>query len=309
MKSAIADFGRYLREERRVSEHTLRNYLSDLEQFQAFLASAFGSPARPEDMDTLTLRTYLGYLHQHGISKASVMRKLAALRTFFRFLHREGRVTSNPAKALHTPRQIKKVPRVLSEEETACLLEAQAIPPAKGLAVLRDKALLELLYATGMRAAEVVGLDVERLYLSERIVRVWGKGKKERVVPFGEHAAAALEAYLAARPDGRSLKPTSPVFCNLKGGRLTSRSLQRVVEKYVKLAPMDKDASPHTLRHSFATHLLARGADLRAIQELLGHESLSTTQKYTHVAATRLKAVYDSAHPRARRRPKDEGEE
>jgi integrase/recombinase XerC len=303
LKAAVKEFERYLKDERRVSEHTLRNYLSDLDQFTAFLATAMPALRKPEEVDTLALRTYLGYLHQKGISKASVMRKLAALRTFFRFLHREGRVATNPARALHTPRQIKKVPRVLSESESALLVEASPAPDAETLPGLRDRALLELLYATGMRASEVVGLDLERLFMSERIIRVWGKGRKERVVPFGEPAARALEAYLAARPDSGALGPASPVFCNLKGGRLTSRSLQRIVEKYVKLAPMDKDASPHTLRHSFATHLLARGADLRAIQELLGHESLSTTQKYTHVAASQLKAVYNAAHPRARRSP------
>jgi integrase/recombinase XerC len=301
VRSALGDFEKHLRDERRVSEHTLRNYLSDLEQFASFLASAMPGVRRPEEVDTLALRTYLGYLHQKGISKASVMRKLAALRTFFRFLHREGRVASNPAKALHTPRQVRKVPRVLSEAESVALVEAPPSPEDHSLAGLRDRALLELLYATGMRASEVVGLDMERLLLSDRIIRVWGKGRKERVVPFGEPAARAVEAYLAARPDAGALGPASPVFCNLKGGRLTSRSLQRIVEKYLKIAPMDKDASPHTLRHSFATHLLSRGADLRAIQELLGHESLSTTQKYTHVAASHLKAVYDSAHPRARR--------
>ena len=313
MKTALNDFERYLRDERQVSAHTLRNYLSDLEQFRAFMQTTMPQVGGPEAVDTLVLRTYLGYLHQRGISKASVMRKLAALRAFFRFLHREGRVPANPAKVLHTPRQIKTVPRVLSEAESVSLVEAPAAPSDEGprseaqlLARLRDGALLELLYATGMRASEALGLDMEGLLLKEGIVRVWGKGKKERIVPFGEPAARAVEAYLAARPDFAALAPASPVFCNLKGGRLTSRSLQRIVEKYAKLAPMDKDASPHTLRHSFATHLLARGADLRAIQELLGHESLSTTQKYTHVAATQLKAVYDSAHPRAHRRGDDE---
>lgn len=310
MKTALSDFQRYLRDERRVSAHTLRNYLSDLEQFRAFMATTMPQIRGPEAVDTLVLRTYLGYLHQKGISKASVMRKLAALRAFFRFLHREGRVSSNPARVLHTPRQIKKVPRVLSEAESVFLVEAPAMATGSGsrpktqlLAMLRDRALLELLYATGMRASEAVGLDMEGLLLKEGIVRVWGKGKKERIVPFGEPAARAVEAYLLARSDSAALGPASPVFCNLKGGRLTSRSLQRIVEKYAKLAPMDKDASPHTLRHSFATHLLSRGADLRAIQELLGHESLSTTQKYTHVAAAQLKAVYNSAHPRAHRRP------
>lgn len=313
MKKDVAQFERYLRDERRVSAHTLRNYLSDLDQFESFLKSLYPEGPDVRGVDTLALRTYLGYLHQKGLSKASVMRKLATLRTFFRFLHREGRVDSNPARALRTPRQIRRIPRVLSEEEAAGLVEAPSPPDTKTLAGLRDHALLELLYATGLRASEAVGLDMERLLLSERLVRVWGKGKKERIVPFGEPAARAIGAYLDARPDAGNLRPSSPVFCNLKGSRLTSRSLQRIVEKYAMLSPMDKDASPHTLRHSFATHLLGRGADLRAIQELLGHESLSTTQKYTHVAAAQLKAVYDSAHPRAKRaraaKPPEEGAE
>jgi integrase/recombinase XerC len=302
MERALSEFGRYLRDERRFSVNTLRNYLSDLEQFASFLRSLYPGGLDLRKVDTLNLRTYLGFLHQKGLSKASVMRKLSALRTFFRFLLREGYLDANPARAMGTPRQVKRVPRVLSEEEAARLVEAPPSPEVKTLAGLRDRALLELLYATGMRASEVVGLDMERLLLSEGIVRVFGKGRKERIVPFGEPAARAIRAYLEARPDGAKLGPASPVFCNLKGGRLTSRSLQRIVERYIRMVPTEKDASPHTLRHSFATHLLGRGADLRAIQELLGHESLSTTQKYTHVAASQLKAVYDSAHPRARRK-------
>lgn len=306
---SLGEFERYLRDERRLSGHTLRNYLSDLEQFGAFMKSLYPGGLDLRRVDTLNLRTYLGFLHQKGLSKASVMRKLSALRTFFRFLLREGHLEANPARALGTPRQVKRVPRVLSEEEAAGLVEAPSSPDVTTLAGLRDRALLELLYATGMRASEVVGLDMERLLLSEGIVRVFGKGRKERIVPFGEPAAKAIRAYLEARPDARTLGPASPVFCNLKGGRLTSRSLQRIVERYIRSVPTEKDASPHTLRHSFATHLLARGADLRAIQELLGHESLSTTQKYTHVAASQLKAVYDSAHPRARRKGPPERKE
>lgn len=304
MKQEVADFEKYLRDERRVSEHTVRNYLSDLDQFHAFLRSLFPSGVDLASVDTLTLRAYLGYLHQKGLSRASMMRKLAALRTFFRFLHREGRVGSNPARALYTPRQAKKVPRVLSELEAAALVEAPPGQDSKTLLDLRDRALLELLYATGLRASEVVGLDFERLLLSERLVRVIGKGNKERIVPFGEPAARAVAEYLASRQESKALKPGSAVFVNARGGRLTTRSLQRIVEKYVLLNPEGKDASPHTLRHSFATHLLTRGADLRVIQELLGHSSLSTTQKYTHVATAQLKAVYDSAHPRSRRKPR-----
>jgi len=306
MQKFVKQFERYLRDEKRLSDHTLRNYLSDLAQFQAFLKKLFGDNVAPADIDTLTLRAYLGHLHQKGLSKSTVMRKLATLRSFFRFLHREGTVASNPARALHTPRQLKKVPRVLTEDEAAALVEGVPAPDAGSLGGLRDHALLELLYATGLRASEVVGLDFERLHVAEHLVRVIGKGRKERIVPFGEPAERALAAYLAERNSRFPARPGDPVFVNLKGGRLTSRSLQRIVEKYLPAIPTDKDASPHTLRHSFATHLLSRGADLRTIQELLGHVSLSTTQKYTHVATAQLKAVYDSAHPRAHRRNKDD---
>lgn len=302
MKKEIEEFERYLSDERRASEHTVRNYVSDLAQFASFMRTLFPGGVDLAAVDALVLRAYLGFLHQKGLSRASTMRKLAALRSFFRFLHREGKVSGNPARALFTPRQARKVPRVLTEDEAAALVEAPPAPDARTFLGVRDRALLELLYATGLRASEVVGLDAERLHLSDRIVRVVGKGRKERIVPFGEPAARALEAYLLARAGQKSLRPGSPVFVNAKGGRLTSRSLQRVVEKYVLAKPLEHDASPHTLRHSFATHLLARGADLRAIQELLGHSSLSTTQKYTHVATAQLKAVYDSAHPRARRK-------
>ena len=297
MKRALAAFTAYLRDEKQVSPHTLRGYLSDLDQFASFLATVFPGGGELKAVDTLILRGYLGYLHQRGLSKASVMRKLATLRAFFRFLHREGRVASNPARALHAPRQMKKVPRVLTENDAAALVEAPAEGKKNPLAALRDRAILELLYATGLRASELVGLDAERLLLAERLVRVVGKGRKERIVPFGEPARRALEAYLGARP---GLRPGTPVFANLRGKRLTSRSLQRIVEKYVRALPADADASPHTLRHSFATHLLARGADLRAIQELLGHASLSTTQRYTHLGLDELARTYDQAHPRAK---------
>ncbi|MEW6757157.1 MAG: tyrosine recombinase XerC [Acidobacteriota bacterium] len=301
LQSALSEFERHLRDEQRVSGHTLRNYMSDLEQMAAFLGRLFPAGVEIASVDALTLRAYLGHLHQRGLAKVTIMRKLAAVRTFFRYLHREGRLQLNPARALGTPRQLKKVPRVLTEEEAAALVEAPPRPDTRTLAGLRDRALLELLYATGLRASEAVGLDFEGLDLEGRIVRVLGKGRKERIVPFGEPAARALEAYLAARKAAFPTPPAAPVFINLKGGRLTARSLQRTVERYLPQIPTDADASPHTLRHSFATHLLSRGADLRTIQELLGHASLSTTQKYTHVATAQLKAVYDSAHPRARR--------
>ena len=308
LDSAIGDFARHLRDEQRVSPHTLRNYLSDLEQFGAFLKALFPGGATPEQVDLLTLRAYLGHLHQRGLTRATVGRKLASLRSFLRFLHREGLIGANPARTLFTPRQVKKVPRVLTEDEAARLMEEpkEQGPRGSHLAVLRDRAMLELLYATGMRASELAGLDLERLHLADRVARVLGKGRKERIVPFGEPAARALEAYLAARRAVGALPGSGPVFLNPRGARITTRTLQRVVERAVLKASLEKDASPHTLRHSFATHLLARGADLRAIQELLGHASLSTTQKYTHVATAQIKALYDSAHPRAKRKRENE---
>ncbi len=311
MKKAVAAFEIYLRDEKRVSAHTLRNYLSDLRQFTAFLEALFPEGIELGAIDVMVLRAYLGHLYNKGLSKSTVMRKLATLRSFFRFLHREGRVKANPARVLYTPRQLKKVPRVLTEEEAKELVESPPAPGAKPLAVLRDRALLEVLYATGLRASEVVGLDFQGLYLDEYIVRVVGKGKKERIVPFGHPAERALRAYIAKRTEAFPGGPGAPVFINLKGGRLTTRSLQRVVKRYLPFTPFDKDVSPHTLRHSFATHLLSRGADLRTIQELLGHASLSTTQKYTHVAMAQLKAVYDSTHPRAKRKgtPAEKNEE
>lgn len=310
LSQALDGFCRYLKDERRVSSHTLRNYLSDLRQFEAFLHRLFPRGVALREVDLMVLRAFLGHLHQKGLSKASVMRKLSAVRALFRFLHREGRIERNPARLLATPRQLRKVPRVLTEGEAASLVEAPPDPRAKRLGGLRDRALLELLYASGLRASEAVGLDFEGLDLSERVVRVLGKGRKERIVPLGEPAAAALGAYLSVRVEAFPAGAADPVFVNLKGGRLTTRSVQRIVEKYLPALPSDADASPHTLRHSFATHLLSRGADLRTIQELLGHASLSTTQKYTHVATAQLKAVYDAAHPRARRgRPASEKDE
>ena len=305
---AIEQFRRYMVEEEQASPHTVRNYISDLAQFEAFVKSLFPQGMDPSEIDTMTLRAYLGHLHQRGLSKVSIGRKLASIRSFFKHLHREGRLKANPARALFTPRQAKKVPRVLSEEEAAGLVESAPAKESNGLCALRDRALLELLYATGLRASEVVGLDFERLYLHDGVVRVVGKGRKERIVPFGAPAARALEAYIAGREKQFPSAPARPVFINRSGGRLTSRSLQRIVEKSALNAPFDKDASPHTLRHSFATHLLARGADLRAIQELLGHSSLSTTQKYTHVALGQLKSTYDASHPRAKRAKKRDAE-
>ena len=297
-------FKEYLQNEKRYSEHTIRNYISDIDQFIEFLQSIFQGQIDVDKIDVVVLRGFLGYLYSKNLNKRSVMRKLASLKSFFKFLQREGRVKSNPAKILHSPKLPRTVPRVLTEEETITLLESpknvEKIKRKKGnLQILRDLSLMEMLYATGLRASELVSLKEENIFLQDRIIRVIGKGKKERIVPFGEAAFKALKKYLEERK--KENIDCEYVFVNLRGGKLTSRSLQRIVEKYSKDLLLNKEVSPHTFRHSFATHLLSRGADLRTIQELLGHESLSTTQKYTHIAAVELKKIYDRSHPRAKR--------
>ena len=248
-------------------------------------------------MDLLAVRSYLAYLRTEGISKTSMGRHLSALRTFFAFLKREGRMASNPAKSVGTPRREKTLPRTLSVAEAGAVVEARGREGALGT---RDRALLELLYATGLRVSELVGLRLEDVDLSARQVRTVGKGRKERVVPFGQPAAAALRAWLKARGAfGPAARDAEIVFLNARAGRLTDRSVRRILDRAVLSAAVPRHASPHALRHSFATHLLAAGADLRSIQELLGHASLSTTQIYTAVDKTRLFEAYRLAHPRA----------
>jgi integrase/recombinase XerC len=288
---AIAAFLRHLEQERGLSPHTLRAYTSDLDQFRSYLVAEVGEGVRPEDVDHVLIRGFLASLHTKGLLKVSSARKLASLRTFFRFLVREGRLKTSPARPLFSPKLEKKIPAHLGEDEMAAFLDV----PGEGPAVLRNRALLELLYATGIRCAELVSLDQDDLDLEGKLVRVLGKGRKERVVPFGGQARDALRAYLAPRGEERG-----PVFRNARGGRLSDRSVRAIVAQRVKALAIERRVSPHTLRHSFATHLLERGADLRAIQELLGHASLSTTQRYTHVDARHLIEVYGRAHPRAR---------
>jgi integrase/recombinase XerC len=290
-----------LRHRRGVSEHTLRGYRADLRQFTGYLAEELRIPSlrlRVEAIDALALRGFLAHLHRQGTARSSVARKLAALRTFFRFLIREGRLARNPALTLATPRVPKKVPARLEEQEIEKLLETP--DPATPLG-RRDRALLELLYATGLRVSELVGLDRSAVELEARLVRVWGKGKKERIVPFGEPAAEALERYASDRAAlaARGSRADDALFLNARGGRLTARSVHRLVRRHLRQAALRSGLSPHSLRHAFATHLLERGADLRAIQELLGHASLSTTQKYTQVSTAQLLRVYEKTHPRA----------
>jgi integrase/recombinase XerC len=293
MQAATAAFLRHLERERNASPHTIRAYGEDLEQLTEHLRRELGREPRPEDADHLALRGFLAELHRRGLAKSSSARKLAGLRTFFRYLCREGRLETNPARILATPRKEKRIPAVLDEAQVQALLDL----PGDGLEALRGRAILELLYASGMRCAELVALDTGDVDLDARMVRVLGKGRKERVVLFGHRAQETLQAWL---PERARLRPkTDALFLNARGGRLTDRSVRALVARRVQQTALARRCSPHTLRHSFATHLLTRGADLRAIQELLGHASLSTTQRYTHVDTRHILAVYKKAHPRA----------
>jgi integrase/recombinase XerC len=294
MKKELDAYLAYLRHERNASPHTISSYKIDLSQLAAYLEAR---KLKLPQVDNVVLRGFLVELYQKQLTKTSAARKLAAIRSFFEFCVRRKWVEDNPAKVVATPRLDRHVPRFLSEDEMVKLLE---VPPSDDALGLRDRAILEFFYATGIRVSELVGADLDDISLDEKMVRVRGKGKKERLVPFGRKAAASLEAYLRVRASFPLVLGESAAFLNYQGTRLTSRSVQRLVTKYFKLAALRTKISPHALRHSFATHLLSRGADLRVIQELLGHESLATTQKYTHVDVKHLLDVYRKAHPRAR---------
>ena len=289
MTDPQAAFLRHLAVERNASAHTLRSYANDLTDFQRFLAGR-GTP----DMaaaDLRLVRAWLAALHARGLAPASVARKLAAVRSCFRFLVRRGVLEGNPAREARSPRQPRKLVSFLPIDEATQLVDGKAIG---GSSRARDRAILELLYASGVRVSELAGLDLEDVDRTERTVRVLGKGGKERIVPYGGAAARALEAWLGERGEAGSA-----LFTNARGGRLTVRSVHTIVRRSARAAGITRRVSPHTLRHTFATHLLEGGADLRAIQELLGHSRLSTTQRYTHVGAEQLMKVYDRAHPRA----------
>ena len=307
MEHLLTQFLEHLRYERNVSEHTLRNYAIDLGQFLEHLAPA--DPATGErrevdvkEIDHITIREWLSELHDAQKKKSSIARKLAALRTFFQFLIREGAVEANPAKLVSTPRLGKKLPNHLSVEDAVRFIET---PDGTTDLGKRDRAILEMLYGTGVRVSELVKLDLRDIDFRGRTIRVKGKRRKERVVPFGEPALHALMRYLTeVRPAFLNNAPAAErdeaaVFLNYQGTRITTRSVGRMVDKYIKICAGIHDISPHSLRHSFATHLLDSGADLRDIQELLGHARLSTTQIYTHVSMEKLIEVYDKAHPKA----------
>ena len=289
MTDPIEHFLRYQAVERGASPHTLRGYRTDLDQFRRFLSGH--RVRRIEHVDARLLRQYLAGLYDLGLSRPSIARKLAAIRSCLGFLARRGRLGRNPARDVTTPRLPKKLASFLPVDEATALLDRA---PGRSLADRRDRAILELLYATGARVAELCGLDLADLDPFRGTVRVRGKGGKERIIPVGDAALAALAAYLAARGEG-----DGPLFRNLRGHRLTERSVHRIVKARARAAGLTRRVSPHTLRHTFATHMLDAGADLRLIQDLLGHSRLSTTQRYTHVSADHLMKVYDAAHPRA----------
>jgi integrase/recombinase XerC len=300
MDDAIRNFMIFLDMERHASHETVRNYASDLRQFQAFMSAEHpGMPTlNPAAVKTESIRAYLHWLDRKREKSTSMARKVASLRSFYRYLQREGMVSLNPAEGIRTPKQPNHLPRVLTKDDAAALME---FPAGQTGSSLRDCALLETLYSTGARVSELVGINLEDLRASEGLVHLRGKGRKERIVPIGDVALKAIHNYRASlKPSAISHQSSAPVFLNLRGGRLTTRSVARIVARYSnRLA--GGPVSPHTLRHSFATHLLDEGADLRSIQEMLGHASLSTTQKYTHLATDQLLAVYDKTHPRAGR--------
>ncbi len=338
MKQAIQKYLEYLRSVRNSSPHTVLNYGKDLEQFVAYLSPPGVSAPEVHDVSHQLIREYVGHLHSQKLEKSSIARKLASLRSFFKFCVREGMLKENPARLVPTPKLPKRIPSVLSAEEMNGFLNHLALAPTapsskpvragqkseaapgrphgrrspdeETLLLRRDRALLELLYAAGLRVSELTGLNIVDMDRREKMLRVRGKGNKERIVPYGGKAQEALEAYWPVREQlllqnetgpfrRRGPSHTEAVFLNYAGRRLTQRSVGRIVKKYVRLANINWDLHPHSLRHAFATHLLADGADLRAIQELLGHQSLSTTQKYTHASIRQLMDIYDKAHPHA----------
>ena len=304
-RGLIYQFIHYLSVEKNASPHTCRCYRKDLEGFEDFLKSS-GMVLTPtgdvkiEKVDRIAIRKYLSFLHRKN-KKSSIARKLSTLRSFFKYLVREQMVPSNPAKSVSTPKVEKTLPTTLSVDEAFRLMESPKSISEKSSEggkekSLRDRAILELLYSSGLRVSELVGLDSNQLDLDLGIVRVMGKGRKERIVPVGVKAIEVLKAYLEERG---MLKGEEPIFINSLGGRLTARSVGRLIKKYSRFSGIFRKVSPHSLRHTFATHLLDAGADIREIQEMLGHSSLSTTQRYTHVSMGKLMEVYDKAHPRS----------
>ena len=333
MKQAGKKFIEYLRSVKNSSPHTIINYGHDLEQFVTFLSPPGVEPPQLRTITHHLIREFVGHLHENGLEKSSIARKLATLRSFFKYCVREGILAENPARLVPTPKLPKRIPMVLSAEEMGGFLDQlagtqgdepaerakrkrfQRLPSASGpgmdnrqmedsLLLPRDRAILELLYSAGLRVSELTGLNLVHMNEKERMLNVRGKGNKERIVPYGAKAAEALGKYWLVRDqllqdceEQSRQASVEAVFLNYRGRRLTQRSIGRIVKKYVRLVNVNWDLHPHSLRHAYATHLLADGADLRAIQELLGHQSLSTTQKYTHASIRQLMDIYDKAHP------------
>jgi integrase/recombinase XerC len=298
MHSAAEAFLNHLRIERNCSPLTIKSYREDLESIFEYFRERVGAVPAPAETTVAMLRGYVAYMHECEYARSTMARRLACLRSLFRFCCREGYAATNPAKALRTPRAGRRLPHFLSTEQAAKLLEA---PPANTPAGLRDRAILETLYSAGLRVAELASLDIDDWDCDAGVLRVIGKGRKERFAPIGQYAAQSLARWLEVRePDPRAQAPQqAAMFLNKRGRRLTTRSVGRLLEKYIRQTGLDKLTTPHTLRHSFATHLLDGGADLRSVQELLGHKSLTTTQIYTHVSTKRLRAAYEQAHPHA----------
>jgi integrase/recombinase XerC len=302
LDQAIDEFVRYMKIERNLSEHTSEGYLTDLKQFQTFLETREVAAGSEEEIpvDPMVIRSFLASLYRGKCRKVTVSRKVAALRSFYRYLHREGKVSLNPAELVQLPRCEKYIPVVLSADEMLALLRVDFSEDAAGR---RDRLIIELFYSAGIRLSELTGLDLGEIRLAEGQVKVRGKGRKERIVPVGRLALQALEGYLQKRPElrkeGADQDAENALFLSTRGRRMNPRGVARVVEKAVRKSGIGRKISPHALRHTFATHLLDAGADLRSIQEMLGHRSLSTTQKYTSVSVSRLMEIYDRSHPRA----------
>jgi len=292
MEKAIRDFETHMEVVRNLSRHTRRSYLADLRQFKEFLEEN-----KISTIDHIVIRAFLGYLYRRKIKKVTISRKVATLRAFFKYLQRVGKVKNNPAEMVQAPQSEKYLPAFLPVDEMFSLLNVKFKPDVLGL---RDRAIIELLYSSGIRVSELTGLNVDDINFTQCLMKVKGKGKKERIVPVGNPALIAVKNYLERRDGLTTKRDDPPLFISRIGTRLTSRSVGRIVDKYVQLSGINRKIGPHTLRHTFATHLMDAGADMRIIQELLGHESLSTTQKYTSVSVNRLMEVYDDAHPKAR---------
>jgi integrase/recombinase XerC len=316
MDSAVKQFLNYLHSVRNSSPNTIRSYESDLGQFLQFLTPPGVAMPAPQDVTHLMIREFMSHMHDLNLEKSSIARKLAAIRSFFKYAVREGIVVRNPARMVSTPKLPKRIPAVLSAEDLNAFLDGVVAGPKPAgrsknggmhddshLMVKRDRAILEILYASGLRVSELTGLNLADIDRKDLMLRVRGKGNKERIVPYGGKAETALQAYEPLRDEmlrkAKGRGDPQAIFLNHFGTRLTQRSVARIVKKYARLANVNWDLHPHSLRHAFATHLLADGADLRAIQELLGHSSLSTTQRYTHATIRQLLEVFDKAHPRA----------